>query len=237
VDGETPQEDPGGTPRIAEDPTGCRTGLKHLTRSTARSHVVGGAGSMARAVPGGSDDGIPGNGGCTVLAFWRFLGRGLAIRNHATSHAISLMRPHRAPQASIGPASRENLIVWGFSDADNRSASYLRNGRRPCSPANPTQAPGRPVASRPSRACLGNARQRACVRRLRSTPRKEPDERPGNRGAGLDVDSTPRRLFRDFGIRESPVVSSGGRQSAVVTRPDRAISFLALVARLTARRT
>ena len=50
---------------------------------------------------------------------------------------------------------------------------YLRNGRRPRSPANPTQAPGRPVAQRPSRASLGNARQRACVRWLRSTPRKE----------------------------------------------------------------
>jgi len=36
-------------------------------------------------VPGGSGGGIPGNGGCTGLAFWRFFsGRGLAKRqlNH-----------------------------------------------------------------------------------------------------------------------------------------------------------
>jgi hypothetical protein len=33
-----------------------------------------------RVVPGGSGGGIPGNGGCTSLAFWRFFsGRGLAI--------------------------------------------------------------------------------------------------------------------------------------------------------------
>src|SRR5438876_6271072 len=77
-----------------------------------------------RAVPGGSGRRHPGNEGCTGLAFWRFLGRGLAIRNHATSHAISLMHPHRAPQASIEPASRENLIVRGFSYADNLSAQW-----------------------------------------------------------------------------------------------------------------
>ena len=38
-----------------------------------------------RVVPGGRGGGIPGNGGCTGLAFWRFFwGRGLAKRqlNH-----------------------------------------------------------------------------------------------------------------------------------------------------------
>src|SRR3989442_15159178 len=84
-----------------------------------------------RAVPGGSGRRHPGNEGCTGLAFWRFLGRGLAIRNHATSHAISLMHPHRAPQASIRPASRENLIVRGFSDADNLSMSAVSYQCRP----------------------------------------------------------------------------------------------------------
>jgi len=39
-------------------------------------------------VPGGSGGGIPGNGGCTGLVFWRFFsGRGLAIQNHAPSLA------------------------------------------------------------------------------------------------------------------------------------------------------
>ena len=102
---------------------------------------------------------------------------------------------------------------------------YLRNGRRPRSPANPAQAPGRPVAQGPSRASLGNARQRACVRWLRSTPRKESDERLRHRGAVLNVDPVSRRLLRDLGIREAPVVSSGSRRSAIVVRLGRAIGW------------
>src|SRR5947209_6672917 len=50
--------------------------------SVIRSPIWSSIGTT-RVVPGGSGGGIPGNGGCTGLAFWRFFsGRGLAIQKH-----------------------------------------------------------------------------------------------------------------------------------------------------------
>jgi len=49
-----------------------------------------------RAVPGGSGGGIPGNGGCTGLAFWRFFsGRGLAIQHQGSLAQSLCSRPIR----------------------------------------------------------------------------------------------------------------------------------------------
>jgi hypothetical protein len=75
-------------------------------------------------VPGSSGGGIPGSGGLYRLGLLVLLGAGLShpkSRNKSCNKS-NLVHPHGAPQASIGPASRETLIVRGFSDADNLSA-------------------------------------------------------------------------------------------------------------------
>src|SRR5438445_3294864 len=84
-----------------------------------------------RAVPGGSGGGMPGNGGCTGLAFWRFFsGRGLAIQNHAPS----LAQAHRTVLRATFylPAPRPyGLALPGVETPVNLALSPVRSPARP----------------------------------------------------------------------------------------------------------
>src|SRR6266567_3345689 len=91
-----------------------------------------------RAVPGGSGGGIPGNGGCTGLAFWRFFpGLGLAIHRHAPSLAQSRERTLRATLRPPAPSSSScaflpQPLVRHPTHGDSlvgAPASYLVNSR------------------------------------------------------------------------------------------------------------
>jgi len=60
-----------------------------------------------RVVPGDSGGGIPGNGGCAGLAFWRFFsGRGLAKRQLVGTHPRSVL-PHSPRARGVGRRAGE----------------------------------------------------------------------------------------------------------------------------------
>src|SRR5205807_6011234 len=83
-----------------------------------------------RAVPGGRGGGMPGNGGCTGLAFWRFFsGRGLAIQNHAPSLAQS----HRSALPCYAlSACTLALRVGASGRQDPRSEEHTSELQSPC---------------------------------------------------------------------------------------------------------
>ena len=83
------------------------------------------------------------------------------------------------------------------------------NGRAPRPAAHPPETARGSFASKPSRRDPGRAGRRASLRWLWCADRAESAERKGNRDAGPDIDSVPRRLLPDLGRREAGVASSG----------------------------
>jgi hypothetical protein len=79
-----------------------------------------------RFVPGGRGGGIPGNGGCTGLAFWRFFsGRGLAIHHGLTSHTEGLMKAsHQIRYDTRARPAGENALLARYICTGDRG-SYL----------------------------------------------------------------------------------------------------------------
>jgi len=84
-------------------------------------------------MPGSSGGGIPGNGGCVGLAFWRFLpGGGLAIHNHAPeSSSVARLLTSWSSQRRATPNGRWAPIRSRVEVAFHRAPRVTRTGVRP----------------------------------------------------------------------------------------------------------